>query len=225
MNQTEIQTALELQKQALEFLLDGGATGRIGAREFDESIVDAWKTPDTCWAWLATHYEQFPLAHRPERESLATFALFLSSLLTTSFAASREYRIDGYRLVLRALPMRRLDGTRKSKKFAARECNAADLLRRYGLEGLCEDEGCETNSDAISRVLEDAALADDVTLWAWAAQLVRRSQYASQGPTVYRLWCEIPKMTRKRISAALIWQARQRLLKNLNINYTISNEH
>ncbi len=72
------------------------------------------------------------------------------------------------------------------------------------------------NLVAASPIAQGSALAADLTLWTYAVQLVNRAHYASQGPSVYRLWLDLPEKTRRNLNADLVWQARQRLLNHLN---------
>lgn len=216
MNQTEIETALELHQKAFSFLLDCRASGHAGSHPFDESTITAWRSADTCIGWITRHYDQLPTAFRPQRDQIIGFGQFLSSLFATSFSVSKTVRDGEVRIHVRALPTRRLDGSKKSNHAKTKERKSADLLRQHAIEALAAESEHAQPLSATAVFAQDSALASDLTLWAYAVQLVNRAHYASQGPAVYRLWLDLPEKTRRNMNADLVWQARQRLLNHLN---------
>ena len=220
MTYTEIQSALELHQKAFAFLLEARASGRAGSHVLDETVVAAWQRPALCEDWVTRHYEQLPAAHRPEREEIGVFSQFLSSFFTTSFAASRVRRDGEMRFMIRALPTRRLDGSRKSAHAKEKERQGADLLRELEFASLGEECQVAVSPEQFAQLQDNAELTDDLTLWTYAQQLVNRSQYASQGQAVYRLWLELPEKTRQKLSADLIWKARERLIQFLQLPRT-----
>lgn len=215
MNQSEIEFALDLHQKAFGYLLECRASGHAGSASFDEATILAWRNPDTCIGWVTRHYDQLPAAFRPERNQITAFAQLLSSLFATSFSVSKTVRNGKVQFQVRALPTRRLDGSRKSDHAEAREAKAADTLRQHALNALAaESGGGERVADALS-VSADSALSADLTLWTYAVQLVKRTHFRSQGPAVYRLWLELPEKTRRNLSADLVWGARGRLVQHL----------
>lgn len=216
LNLTEIESALDLHQKAFGLLLESRASGHAGSRPFDEATITAWRNPDTCTGWITRHYDQLPAGFRPQRDQIVAFSQFLSSLFSTSFSVSKTVRNGEVRLLVRALPTRRLDGSKKSDHAKAKERKTADLLRQRALEALAAESGQAQSSAATPSFAQDSALASDLTLWTYAVQLVNRAQYASQGPAVYRLWLDLPEKTQRNLKADLVWQARQRLLDSLN---------
>ncbi len=216
MNQSEIESALDLHQKAFGYLLECRASGHAGSDPFDEATVNAWRNPETCVGWVTRHYDQLPAAFRPERDQIPAFGQLLSSLFATSFSISKTVRNGQVRLQVRALPTRRLDDSRKSDHAKARDGKSADVLRQHALHALAtETVRGEQSVDSLS-LSEDPALSADLTLWTYAVQLVNRAHYGSQGPAVYRLWLELPEKTRRNPSADLVWRARERLLQHLN---------
>lgn len=235
MNQTKIQTALDLHKKAYDFLLASRDSGRATSHPLDEATVEAWGHADSGAEWVTRHYAELPLAHRPEREEIPAFSQFLTSFFATSFSVikTKYYLSEGLRksaqtrlggpplgkaqteIYIRAMPARRLDGTRKSKHAKEKEAQAAETLCFHNFRALAAECGADDSHEAFLRLRKNDSLAADLTLWTYAEQLVNRAQFASQGPSVYRLWLQIPENIRRDLSASLIWQARQRLLQFL----------
>jgi len=193
--------------------MECAASGHAGSFPFDEATVAAWKHGNSCETWLIKTYGQISPALRPPRDQIGAFALFLSSFFSTSFSVCRIQRHGELRFSVRSLPARRFDGSKKSNKAIAREQQAADTLRRFALESLVAECGFDLETISFSELFHNETRTVDATLWAYATQLVNRSQYASQGPAVYRLWLELPERIRRNLSADLVWQARERLIQ------------
>jgi len=217
MNQTELEAALELHQKAFGFLLECRTSGHAGSYSFDEATVTAWRNPDSCIGWITRNYDQLPAAFRPARDQISAFGQLLSSLFATSFSVSKTMREGKVRLQVRALPTRRLDGSKKSDQAKAKERKAADALRRHALEALATESGTTSPSVGFSNVIGDLARSSDLTLWTYAVQLVNRTRFGSQGLAVYRLWLDLSEKTRRNLSADLVWRARERLLQHLNL--------
>jgi len=182
MNQSEIQSAIALEQKAFAFLLASRASGHAASRPLDEATLAAWQHADSCAAWITRHYDELPSANRPEREEVRAFSQFLSSFFATSFSVSKTRRDGEIRIQIRALPTRRLDGSRKSNHLKEKERKAADALRQMALTALAAECGASATDAHFSQTHHDATLAADLTLWTYARQLVNRSEYASQGP-------------------------------------------
>ncbi len=216
MTQTEIQTALDLHKKAFEFLLASRASGRAVSGPLDETTIEAWSDGESCAEWVGRHYAELPLAYRPERDEVPAFAQFLTSLLTTSFMAFKSVYGDGIQIC--AMSTRRADGTRRSKRARQKEAQAMETLCFHQFRALAAECGADDSDEAFQCLWQNEARGADLALWTYAAQLVQRSQFASQGPVVYRLWLQLPKETRRELSTELIWQARERLMQFLKNN-------
>src|SRR5262249_40922562 len=94
-----------------------------------------------------------------------------------------------------------------------RDEKGTTALKRLALVALAE----ETQVYCDPLMTERASVVDDIyqqlALWTYIRELVRRTEFASQGPPVYRLWLEIDERTRKNLTVQLVWQARERLLE------------
>jgi len=85
------------------------------------------------------------------------------------------------------------------------------------LVGLAEEQSLELPPNILEKVME-SGLAADLALWAYGRELIRRTQFASQGGAVHRLWLALDEKARKRLSAEAILSARERLLQWLQTN-------
>jgi hypothetical protein len=63
--------------------------------------------------------------------------------------------------------------------------------------------------------VERPDLAQPLSLWSYAHELVRRSRFASQGAGVYALWRALDESTRANLSADDVWRAREVLVEAL----------
>jgi hypothetical protein len=218
MQLNELKRVIEIQQKAFAFLMECKASRRAGSCPLDMEIIRAWEHADTCAEWLTKFLEQIPLSCRPARGEIAAFAMYLSSFLSTSFIAEPIVWGDESWVEIRATAGHRSDGSHKSKWTKAKERDAAELLRKYAFETLALECEILPADNALTALDQDEALAADLTLWAYAEQLVNRSQYASQGPAVYRLWLDLPVKTRRNLSADQVWRARERLIQFLKAN-------
>lgn len=216
MNHTQIEAALELHRKAFALLMECGSSGHAGSRPFDETTIAAWRDSESCRRWVTTHLDQLPVALRPESDQIALFAQLFSSLFATSFSISKSQIHGKTRMVVRALPTRHLDGSRKSAHAKSKEREVSNVLRRHALNLLLDQTEQSRLADSFLVIIADPASSTNLTLWTYAVQLVNRAEFASQGPAVYRLWLDLPEKTRRNLTADLVWQARQRLIDSLN---------
>jgi hypothetical protein len=203
MNIEDIATALDLQKRAYALLL---WTARKAARLLE---ADSLAANVSCERWLARHWNVFDTEVRPPLGELKPLALMLTSFFNTSFHLEGE----GER---RKLVRGRKFKDKRNKKYALGRAGAdAVELSRLTLESLAQEEGIPAPGAAIEAVLHDETLAEDLSLWSYGCELVRRTHFASQGPAVHHLWLEVDENKRKNLSAELIWKSREQLVEGL----------
>lgn len=65
------------------------------------------------------------------------------------------------------------------------------------------------------RLRDEAEFSEDLTLWTYAVELVRRTRYGSQGQAVHHLWLALPEAARVKLDALQFWDARRRLLSRI----------
>ncbi len=143
------------------------------------------------YLWIEKHYNEFPIETRPDKADLETFAHLFTSFLTTSFQVIKKIKVsDGcncpfctFFYDVTAFQVR--NPNKKAKE------SAQNLKIRY-LEQLCRDE----KIDEVPPNLGDWIQANpnihyDIALATYAKELIRRSQFASQGEGILALWREI----------------------------------
>ena len=203
MNITELESALDLQKRAYALLV---WTGKEARRLLDdESLGSSAKCAD----WLKSHLHEFPVELRPAADEFDGFAKMLTSFFNTSF------HLEGAGRNVRLVRGRKFKDGRNKKYAQGRAAAAAEELTRVAIGSLAKDEGMLLEEAVVFNVLNDDALAVQVSLWAYGCELVRRSTFASQGPAVHHLWLELDEKKRRRLSAEAIWEARSFLIEAL----------
>lgn len=130
----------------------------------------------------------------------------LTSFFNTSFRI--EERAGGTE--------RRLLAGRQFKKHSnSRAQLAARELSRLALEEIARTENLPITGAELDEVWSEPALAASMKLWTYGCELVRRSQFTSQGPAVHLLWLEMDEETRRKLTAEIIWKARAELVAAL----------
>ena len=199
----ELENALNLQRRAYGLLL---WLSREASNTLDE---EALGSPSRCAEWAKHYWNQLPGEFRPVPADTDAFARMLSSFFNTSF------HLDRSRGVVRLVRGRKFKDKRNKKYATDRTEKAAAQLERAALASLAADESIQVENADLSEILGDDALTESAGLWAYGCELVRRSQFASQGPAVHHLWLELDEKKRKRLDAEAIWKARTVLVKAL----------
>jgi hypothetical protein len=203
MNITELESALDLQKRAYALLL---WTGKEARRLLaDESLSSSAKCAD----WLKRHLNEFPVELRPGADEFDGFAKMLTSFFNTSF------HLEGAGGNVRLIRGRKFKDGRNKKYAQGRAAEVAEELTRVAIASLAKEEGVRLEGDLIANILKDDALTAQVSLWAYGCELVRRSQFASQGSAVHHLWLELDEKKRRGLNAEAIWKARSALVEAL----------
>ena len=71
---------------------------------------------------------------------------------------------------------------------AKKDVQAAVELKRIYIDKLASELGISNLGPVVDKVLGTSDLATDVSMATWGAELLRRSEYASQGQAVLALW-------------------------------------
>lgn len=183
---------IDLQERSYRLLKWTNAALQRKIVSFD-TIHESLSLAEAAAEWISRHFENIPPEARPERAQLREFAQLYSSYLATSFELVKQPRIRAvspcgcycayctYFAVGSNLKIRRITS-------AARR-DAAELKRLY----VCALTG-QLNLAFAGReqaLLEEQSLAADVSWATYGRELLRRSEFASQGPGVLVLWREI----------------------------------
>jgi len=212
MDLTELQTILDLHKKAYDLLLWLNGQTRSRPALLKGAQAESLASTERCVAWLKRHLNDFPVELRPHPDEFQVFGHLFSSFFSTSF---RVVETQGWDSVQTSLSRgaKSLHGRRHKIHTERREERAADELRRLALAGLAQERGIDLAANTLEKGLMELSLAGDLALWTYARELIRRTQFASQGGAVHRLWLTLDEKIRKRLSAESIWKARERLVR------------
>jgi len=212
MEVTELQTILDLHKKAYDLLLWLNGQARSRPALLKSAQAESLASTERCVAWLKRHLNDFPVELRPRPDEFQVFGHLFSSFFSTSF---RVVETQGWDAVETSLSRgaKSPRGRRHKKHTERREETAADELKRLALAGLAEERGLNLPANTLEHALTEPSLAVDLALWTYARELIRRTQFTSQGGAVHRLWLALDEKVRKRLSAESIIKSRDRLLQ------------
>ncbi len=140
--------------------------------------------------WIRRHLKNIPDDARPREEQIPMFARLFVSFLTTSFRLNPNARrltsdcgcYCTYCAFLQAGP--NLDPRTPSKK----DVRTAVELKRIYIGKLAWEHGVTNAGSVVDQLLVSSELATDIAIATWGAELLRRSEFASQGEAVLALW-------------------------------------
>lgn len=174
--------------------------------------------------WIRRCCHSFPEVSRPQQEEIPEFASLFTSFLRTSFepvTGGKRLQTDcgcycGYCSYLVNV------GTHlKARKLGKKApLKARELKKVYVTELAAERDKQWTGADAEQFIDRQADLNEAIALATYARELVRRTQFASQGEGVYALWREFAWQNGAlkrgfRLHADDITEAEQVILKRL----------
>jgi hypothetical protein len=154
---------------------------RIGGLSF-VVVHGATDSATAAAEWLRRHLTAIPRDARPAVEELDPFARLFVSFLTTSYKlapmATRLVSDCGcycdYCVYLRTSPA--LEARTPSKK----DFQTAKELKRIYVGRLAKEQGIIASAAEVEAVVNSSALHQEVALATWAAELLRRAEFASQ---------------------------------------------
>jgi hypothetical protein len=190
----ELRRVTGLQQRSYELLRWVNDALRAGTLSF-KAVHEATTLSEAAADWLERNRANLPPNLRPAEEDRDAFANLFVSYVTTSFhlrenpglvsVAPRGHcycPFCSYLARANYLAVRVPD-----KKAAAR---ARELKELY-LSGLAQELGVPLSSAERDAPITDPALAEAVSYATYGKELVRRSQFASQGEGILVLWREI----------------------------------
>jgi hypothetical protein len=196
-------------------------TLRTGGLSFTV-VHDANDSVAAAREWIGRHVKNIPDDARPEPADLPEFARLFASFLTTSFqlSANSLRRVSpcgcycSFCSYLQAGP--NLDLRTPSKK----QFETALELKRIYLCRLASELTPQPSQTMTEIVLGADQLREPIAMATWGAELVRRSQFASQGEAVLALWREFAwakgrPRPRFQITARAICDAERRICESL----------
>lgn len=211
MTKPQIEHTLKLHKLAYGVLMWLKEQARNNRSLIDSKAIEAMSGTTSCEDWVRRHLAMIPTHLRPEAGDVAAFSLLFASFFTTSFRVGqvRWWETVETTLVTGAKSFR---NARHRKYSERREEEAATELKRLALTALAEAEGLGCDPLLSQRAVETEAIDQDLALWTYVVELVRRAEFASQGAAVHRLWLALDERTRKNLSVERVWKARMNLV-------------
>lgn len=205
MNMNELSHVLHLQAIAYRIILWLNEQAWRDARRLSTSEIEKIRFGTSCREWVERVHGELPQELRVNQADWPALANLVAAFLQTSFTChTTRQRWDGP-----LVPQLVACGEVRRARTEAVE------LERISLKVLAEDAGIVADHDRITHVVNDPAKRDDLVLWSYAVELVRRSRFASQGHAVHSLWKQLDPKARRKLKAEDIWAARSRLLSTL----------
>lgn len=189
----ELTRVVTLQQKSYKLLQWVAESLRSGTLHFN-IVHQALGLSEAAREWLDRNWNSLPADVRPEREDIPAFAHLFASYLTTSFNLIEQpgFRREAGRgcycpfcSYLVAADHLRVRNPDKKAQQRARE------MKDLYLSSLAKDTGMSVPYAVIEGLLSDTALTEDIAYATYAQELMRRSQFASQGEGVLVLWREI----------------------------------
>jgi hypothetical protein len=215
MNQVQIERTLNLHKMAYGLLIWLKERAKHSRSLLGSEAVQAMSSANSCERWLVRLLPMAPSHLRPGANDLSAFSHLFSSFFNTSFRIEqvRRWKTAKTKLVTGAKKFRNRRHRRHSER---REEEDATELKRLALGTLAVEVGLPNNERLMQRAVISQDIADDLALWTYVRELVRRAEFASQGPSVHRLWRGMGERVRLNLSAETVWQARDNLVRWLS---------
>jgi hypothetical protein len=185
----QVTRVLALHEKSYALLRWVKASLRSGRLSF--SIVHgAGDSAAAAQEWISRHLANIPDDARPGAEDVPTFARLFVSFLTTSFQLNPNSlkRVSpcgcycGFCSYLQAGP--NLDPRTPSKKHFG---TAFELKRLY-LARISSELKPQPPQSVVDSVLGSSELRESIAMATWGTEMLRRSEFASQGEAVLALW-------------------------------------
>lgn len=221
-DQKQLETVLRLHEKSYELLK--WVKTALQQRMINFSVLHT--TTDSASAaaeWIQRHLANIPNATRPEMSEVPLFSRLFVSFLQTSFDLSANTQIRtttnscccGFCTVIRMGP-NLVPRTPSKRDFKT----AAELKQLY-LQRVATDCQIPNIGEVVMKVLSETKFGIELSIATWGAELVRRSQFASQGEAVLALWREFAWKDSNpirdfTITATLILKAEQAIVQRIN---------
>ena len=185
----ELEKVVELQARSyalLQWVRDQMDAGTLDV----STVASATAFYPVAHAWIGRNLGSLPAHARPAEGDIEPFTHLFVSFLTTSFALPAPGTVRptlAGRYADWFKPASLLKARTPDKKAVASAAQMKDLT----LTALAADVGIALAYEARVRLITDPATALDVSFVAYGRELIRRSQFASQGEGVLVLWREI----------------------------------
>lgn len=204
----EIERVVALQQKSYRLLQWARDSLRSGTLHFS-NVHSAMSLSDAAREWIEKSRDGLPADTRPDRSDLNAFAHLFVSYLTTSFEMVEQ---PGQRLVSSSgcycsfcaylVSANHLRVRQPDKKAQQKARQMKDLY----LSALATETGVSLPYAEMEKLLADPSLKEDIAFATYGRELLRRSEFASQGEGVLVLWREFA------------WDQRGKLKKNFELS-------
>lgn len=227
MTREELNRVLDLQNKAYNLLLWIDDQARHQPDLLSEKNIEAWRSVASCKDWIRRMIGTVPRDLRPEENDIAAFSHLVSSFFNTSFRVDNvqqsayvhekhfeAWQVIGHvRKLVPGAPALANKTPAERKRIRQKGEESARHLQLIALEELAIENDVDLSREQLETLAQQSEIQDALNLYSYAHELVRRSEFASQGAAVHALWNTMDKKTRQKLSTEVIWQARESLLE------------
>lgn len=192
-NPNELERVVTLQQKSYQLLRWVNDALRSGTLNFNK-VHHAADVSVAAEEWVGRYFHSIPADARPDESELEPFARLFASYLTTSFdlvaqpgmrRVSSHHCYCAFCSYLAAADHLRVRSPDKKARQRAQQ------MKDLYLSSLAAEAGVALSAADRESLLSDPKTADDLAFAAYGRELLRRSQFASQGEGVLVLWREI----------------------------------
>ena len=189
----ELERVVDLQQKSYKLLQWVGASLQTGALSFN-TVHSSLELAEVAKEWVERSLDSLPLEVRPSRAETDAFAHLFASYLETSFdlvARPGQHLVSPcgcycsfctYLVSANHLKVKNPDKKAQQK---------ARQMKELYLSALVAEAVGSLPYPVVKELLSDTTLAEDIAYATYGRELVRRSQFASQGEGALVLWREI----------------------------------
>lgn len=188
----ELDRMIELHEKSYHLLTWINQSLKTNSLSFHH-IHHAMSVSEAAEEWIRRHLNNIPLDTRPKEVDIPPFARLFASYLTTSFELREK---PGKRLYTPGChcPMcgylAAADHLR-TKKITPKAKQEARHLKRVYLQTLATASELPLLEKELDMLLDNPHIVEELSLATYINELIRRSQFASQGEGILVLWREI----------------------------------
>jgi hypothetical protein len=157
-------------------------------------VHSAMSMAEAAGEWINRHCDNIPSDVRPAKSELQPFANLFSSYLATSFELQVKPRPSLYSpcgCYCSWCSYVAAGSNLKPRRITPGARRDAHELKRVYLRSLVVESALKLGDAGISQAMEDPAIAEDLAWAAYGRELMRRTEFTSQGIGVLVLWREL----------------------------------
>jgi hypothetical protein len=141
--------------------------------------------------WIRRNLGNLPGEVRPSQDELAPFARLFASYLRTSFEIGEKRMSSSCGCYCSFCAYVSNAPYLKARALSKRAYATAKELKRIYLQELARDIGVNASQSRLDELTSaESSLSRDLSIAAYAKELIRRTEFVTQGEGVYALWRE-----------------------------------